>query len=193
MTERRGPYTHADLRRLPDGGKGFELEDGWLIAIAGGARHDFVVQRLGRLIDIAAGVAAVHVFVGGGWEVNTPSGIRKPDIVVIPRDVARAAIIAETPRLIPGTQVLLAVEVIAPGDGSERTDRVRKVHEYAAIEIPQYWIVEHHPEVRIHRMLLADGAFRARPVVTAGTVFTAAITADPPFRVSFDPAALIEI
>ncbi|WP_433759815.1 Uma2 family endonuclease [Nocardia sp. CA-135398] len=193
MTDRRGPYTHADLHGLPDGGRGFELEDGWLVAVPGGARHDFVVQRLGRLIDIAAGGAAVHVFVGGGWEVNTPSGIRKPDIVVIPRDVARAAIIAETPRLIPGTEVLLAVEVIAPGDGSERTDRVRKVREYAAIEIPQYWIVEHHPEVRIHRMLLVDGAFRARPVVTAGTVFTAAIRADPPFRVSFDPAALITI
>ncbi|WP_040693511.1 Uma2 family endonuclease [Nocardia vinacea] len=193
MSERRGPYTDVDLHRLPSGGKGFELEDGWLIAVAGGARHDFVVQRLGRLIDIAAGGAAVHVCIGGGWEVNTPSGIRKPDIVVIPRDVARAAIIAETPRLISGTEVLLAVEIVAPGDGSERTDRVRKVREYAAIDIPQYWIVEHHPEVRIHRMLLADGAFHPHPTVTSGTVFTAAIRADPPFRVSFDPAALIEI
>ncbi|WP_433710813.1 Uma2 family endonuclease [Nocardia sp. CA-084685] len=193
MTERRGPYTDVDLRALSDGGKGFELEDGWLIAVAGGARHDFVVQRLGRLIDIAAGGAAVHVFIGGGWEVNTPSGIRKPDIVVLPRDVARAAVVAETPRLVSGAQVLLAVEVVAPGDGSERTDRVRKVREYAAIDIAQYWIVEHHPEVRIHRMLLADGAFRARPVVTAGAVFSAAIRADPPFRVSFDPAVLIDI
>ncbi|MFI6773954.1 Uma2 family endonuclease [Nocardia sp. NPDC050412] len=193
MTERRGPFTDVDLRCLPNGGKGFELEDGWLIEIVGGARHDFVVQRVGRLIDVAAGGAAVHVFIGGGWEVNTPSGIRKPDIVVIPRDVARAAIIAETPRLVAGAEVLLAVEVVTPGDGSERTDRVRKVREYAAIDIPQYWIVEHHPEVRIHRMLLADGAFSAHPVVPAGTVFTASIRAEPPFRVSFDPAVLIEI
>ncbi|MEU0500386.1 Uma2 family endonuclease [Nocardia sp. NPDC005998] len=200
MSERRvlrgrgfGPYSEVDLHDLPDGGRGFELEDGWLIAVATGARHNFVVQRLGRLIDAAAVGAAVHICIGGGWEVGTPSGVRKPDIVVIPRDIARAAIVAETPRVILGREVLLAVEVVAPGNGTERTDRVRKVREYAAIDIAQYWIVEHHPEVRIHRMLLADGAFRASPVVAAGTVCTAQIQADPPFRVSFDPAALIEI
>jgi Putative restriction endonuclease len=36
-------------------------------------------------------------------------------------------------------------EVISPGSGSERTDRLRKVGEYARLGIPQYWIVEHPP------------------------------------------------
>jgi Putative restriction endonuclease len=36
-------------------------------------------------------------------------------------------------------------EVISPGSGSERTDRLRKVGEYARLGIPQYWIVEHTP------------------------------------------------
>jgi hypothetical protein len=36
-------------------------------------------------------------------------------------------------------------EVISPGSGSERTDRLRKVGEYVRLGIPQYWIVEHTP------------------------------------------------
>lgn len=49
----------------------------------------------------------------------------------------------ESPRLIPGTELYLVAEVISPGSGSERTDRLRKVSEYARLGIPQYWIVEH--------------------------------------------------
>jgi Uma2 family endonuclease len=39
----------------------------------------------------------------------------------------------------------LVAEVISPGSGSERTDRLRKVSEYARLGIPQYWIIEHTP------------------------------------------------
>jgi len=132
MYERRvlrgvGPYTDLDMCELPDGGKGFELEDGWLIEVSGGARHNFVLQRLGRFLDVAAGDAAVHICIGGGWAVRTRSGIRRPDIVVVARDVARVAIVENPPRLIPAADVLLAVEVVAHGTDSERTDRVRKV------------------------------------------------------------------
>ncbi|WP_328397714.1 hypothetical protein [Nocardia sp. NBC_00416] len=33
-----GPYTMLDLYDRPEGGKGFELEDGWLVEVAAGAR-----------------------------------------------------------------------------------------------------------------------------------------------------------
>ena len=39
-----GPYTILDLHELPDDGKGFELEDGWLIEAAAGARHNWVMR-----------------------------------------------------------------------------------------------------------------------------------------------------
>ncbi|WP_040836909.1 Uma2 family endonuclease, partial [Nocardia brevicatena] len=127
------------------------------------------------------------------WEISTPVGVRKPDVFVIPREVARAVIVDESPKLIPGTELLLAVEVISPGSGSERTDRIRKVREYAALGIPQYWLVEHQSAIRIHRAVLDGGAYRWEPVVTAGTEFSADIEADKTVRVTFDPAGLIDI
>ncbi|WP_280429557.1 Uma2 family endonuclease [Nocardia brasiliensis] len=190
---RLGPYTATDLRGLPGGGKGYELEDGWLVEVVSGARHNHVAQRLGRFIDAGAVGASVHLCVGSGWEISTRSGVRKPDIIVVPREVARAAVVAEVPKLIPGTEVRLAVEVIAPGSGTERTDRVRKVREYAAAGIPQYWIVEHQPDVQVHRMVLSDGTYGADPVVGPGAVFDAVVEADQPFRVTFDPAALLAV
>ncbi|MGV9819726.1 Uma2 family endonuclease [Nocardia xishanensis] len=187
-----GPYTIRDLHALPDDGKGFELEDGWLIEVARGARHNHVAQRLARFLDVAAGMTT-HVCLGGGWEVSTPNGIRKPDIVVAPREVVRTALVADPPRLLRGSEVQLAVEVIAPGTGSERTDRVRKVREYAAVGIPQYWIVEHHPDVRIYPLVLDGGVYRAEPPVGPGSILSANIGHRSRFRVSVDPAALLEV
>jgi Uma2 family endonuclease len=41
--------------------------------------------------------------------------------------------------------VLLVVEVVSRGSGSEREDRGRKVTEYARAGIAQYWIVDFEP------------------------------------------------
>ncbi|MGY4100443.1 Uma2 family endonuclease [Nocardia sp. R16R-3T] len=188
-----GPYTVLDLHDLSEDGKGFELEDGWLIEVAAGARHNWISRRLARIIEAAIGDAAVVVLDGGEWEVSTPTGVRKPDILVVPLEVARTVIADESPKLIPGTEVLLAVEVISPGSGSERTDRVRKVREYAELGIPQYWIVEQHPTIRVHQLVLDSSTYRAAPVVASGAAFIADVEADKIFRVMFDPADLLDI
>ncbi|WP_067854340.1 Uma2 family endonuclease [Nocardia shimofusensis] len=188
----RGPYSIDDLHALPGRGRDYELEDGRLVQVDRGARHDHVVRRMARSLDRAAD-PALHVCFGGGWEVGTSSGVRKPDIVVVPREVIRHALVADPPRVLPGTQVRLAVEVIAPATVSERTDRVRKVREYAAVGIPEYWIVEHHPRARIHRLVLEGGIYHARSVVDPGSVLIAEVGQDNGFRVSVDPAELLEI
>ncbi|PSR60974.1 Uma2 family endonuclease [Nocardia nova] len=188
-----GPYTVLDLHEQPEDGKGLELEDGWLIEVAAGARHNWIARTLARVVESAAREAEVVVLEGGVWEISTPSGVRKPDASVIPREVARAAVLDGTPKLIPGTELLLVVEVVSPGSGSERTDRVRKVREYAALGIPQYWIIEHQPHIRIHRSVLGDDGYRWEPTVGEGSRFSADVEADKVFRVEFDPAALIEI
>jgi Uma2 family endonuclease len=188
-----GPYTVLDLHDLSEDGKGFELEDGWLIEVAAGSRHNWVARNVSRIIEAAAtdtGSAAI-VCDGGEWEISTPAGIRKLDVFVIPREVARAAIIDESPKVIPGREVLLAVEVVSAGSSSERNDRVRKVGEYAAIGIPQYWIVDHQPYPRVRVLRLGEQEYIAEPVVNAGTLLVAEIQADKPFTVSFDPAALL--
>ncbi|MBF6214448.1 Uma2 family endonuclease [Nocardia puris] len=187
-----GPYTVRDLHTLPEDGKSYELEDGWLVELVRGARHNHVTQRLARFLDVGAD-HAVHVCVGGGWAITTPGGVRRPDIVVVPRDVVRAAVVAGPPRVIPGEAVHLAVEVIAPGTGSERTDRVRKVREYAAVGIQHYWIVEHHPDVRIHPFVLDGEMYRSAPSVGAGATLDTKIGRDNHFRVTVHPAALLEV
>jgi Uma2 family endonuclease len=189
-----GPYTVLDLHELTEDGKGFELDDGWLIEVAAGPRHNWVARNLSRIVEAAAaGVgAAVIVCDGGEWEVSTPAGIRKPDVFVIPREVARAVIIDESPKVIPGREVLLVVEVVSPGSASERNDRVRKVGEYAAVGIPQYWIVDHHFGPKVQVLRLGEHGYIAEPVTSAGTVLVTKLEADKPFKVSFDPAALLE-
>ena len=188
-----GPYTVLDLYDLPEDGKGFELEDGWLVEVAAGARHNFIGWSLARIVRAAADHADVFVCDGGEWEVSTPAGVRKPDVFVIPTPVARAAVVDESPKLIPGADLLLAVEVVSPGSGSERTDRVRKVREYAALGIPEYWIVEHHSAIRIHRGVLDGDHYRWAQSVGAGTEFVAEIDTGMPVRIAFDPALLLDI
>ncbi|MCX0271943.1 Uma2 family endonuclease [Nocardia zapadnayensis] len=188
-----GPYTMLDLYDLPEDGKGFELEDGWLVEVAAGARHNWIARTLARKIEAMLGGAAVIVCDGGEWEVSTPAGVRKPDVALVPYDVARSVIAEGAPKLIPGIGLLLVAEVVSPGSGSERTDRVRKVREYAELGIPQYWIIEHQPKVRIHRGILDGATYRWEPTTTEGQEFTAEIEADKMIRVTFDPAVLIDI
>ncbi|KAF0835926.1 Uma2 family endonuclease [Nocardia caishijiensis] len=189
-----GPYTVLDLHDLPEDGKGFELEDGWLVEVAAGARHNWIAHRLARILRDALPDDSHMVFDGGEWEISTPSGVRKPDVLVVPRDVARAVIVDEIPKVLPGLDVLLAVEVVSPGSSSERTDRVRKVREYAALGIPEYWIVEHRPSIRILRLRFDPdaGTYFSEPPVASGTVFEAELLRDGGVRIMFDPERLIE-
>ena len=189
-----GPYTVLDLHALPEDGKGFELEDGWLVEVAASSRHNWALRTLARIIERAAAQAGSQAVVcdGGAWEISTPAGVRKPDVFVVPREVARAAIIDESPRLIPGTELYLVAEVISPGSGSERTDRLRKVTEYARLGIPQYWIIEHSPRLTVQALTLADGTYTAAPAIAEGTTLDAVIDEDKPITVSFDPADLLD-
>jgi Uma2 family endonuclease len=189
-----GPYTVLDLHELPEDGKGFELEDGWLIEVAASSRHNWVLRTLARIIERAAADAESQAIVcdGGEWEISTPAGVRKPDVFVVPREIARAAIIEESPRLIPGTELYLVAEVISPGSGSERTDRLRKVGEYARLGIPQYWIIEHTPRPAVQVLTLDGATYTAASAVTEGTLLEAVIDADKPFTVTFDPADLLD-
>lgn len=195
MRNDHGPYTVLDLHALPEDGKGVELEDGWLIEVAASSRHNWAVQNLGLIIQNAATDAKAPVVVcyGGEWEISTPAGVRKPDVFVIPRETARAAIIEESPKLIPGGHLLLAVEVVSPGSGSERTDRVRKVMEYPRLGIPQYWIVEHTPQALVQVLSLGGDGYLPVPPVRQGARFTAEVDPGNPFAVSFDPAELLDL
>ncbi|MGH3418442.1 MAG: hypothetical protein ACRDOD_02405 [Streptosporangiaceae bacterium] len=120
-----GPYTILHLHELPEDGKGLELEDGWLVEVAASSRHNWALRNLSRITEDSAARAgsAVVVCEGGEWEISTPAGIRKPDVFVIPREIARAVILDETPKVIPGSE-LLARPLTPASLGDERIAHV---------------------------------------------------------------------
>nr|WP_244994237.1 Uma2 family endonuclease [Actinomadura coerulea] len=179
-----------------DEGRGLELEDGWLIELSRSAPHNWAARQVQDILQEAATDAKASVFIAGGgdWEISTSAGIRKPDVFVVPKSVARASIIDRNPVVIPGIEVLLAVEVVSPGSGSERADRVRKLKEYATLGIPQYWLAEFAPGPKVQIFALDDAAsaYRLVQTVDAGNVVDATVEADTTITVRFDPRMLTE-
>jgi len=184
-----GPYTLYDLDALPEDGKRYELADGWLTELSPSPRHDHAAERLKDILKDAARLAGAQVYVAGGPnDISTPAGVRKPDVFVVPREVARAAIGGKV-RTYYAADLLLVVEVISPRSGSEQVDRVRKVGEYAAAGIPVYWIVDLEPEAKITILALHDGEY----VLDAGIRAGHTLTTSQPFAISFDPGSLTEL
>src|SRR5262249_16308717 len=143
-----GPYTVEDLHGLPDNGRSYELVDGWLIELTPGTRHHFLARRLSRILERAAEAAKASVYVQPPMATSPPAGPPTPDAAV-PAPPAASSARRLGRSLYHGADVLLAVEVVSRGSGSEREDRGRKVTEYALAGIPQYWIVDFDPEPQI--------------------------------------------
>jgi Uma2 family endonuclease len=184
-----GPYTVEDLHGLPDDGRSFELVDGWLIELAPSTRHDFLARRLSRILERAAEDAGARVYVQAPMDITTPAGARKPDVAVI--DALAASSARRLGRsLYHGADVLLAVEVVSRGSGSEREDRGRKVTEYALAGIPQYWIVDFDPEPRVQVLrVAADRGRYGTPLVFGGDD---TVKIENPFPVSFALSDLLD-
>lgn len=152
-------------------------------------RHDHAAERLKDILKDAARQAGAEIYVAGGPnDISTPAGIRKPDVFVVPREVARAAIDGGA-RTYYASDLLLVVEVISPRSGSEQVDRVRKVGEYAKAGIPVYWIVDLEPEAKVTILTLRNGEYVLTAEIRAGH----ALTTDQPFEVSFDPGSLTQL
>lgn len=184
-----GPYTLYDLDALPEDGKRYELADGWLTELSPSPWHDHGAERLKEILKAAAEHAGADVYVAGGPnDVSTPAGIRKPDVFVVPKDVARSAIGRQV-RTYYASDLLLVAEVVSPRSGSERIDRVQKVGEYAKAGIPLYWIVELDPDAKVTVLSLREDTYELAAEVRAGHV----VSVQEPFPVSFDPVALTEL
>jgi Uma2 family endonuclease len=155
---------------------GIEVVDGMVVVSPSASkRHNRLARILANALDAAG---------GPNWNADTDFDVRLQDVPLTNRRpdvvVYRADTIDVTPTR--PEHVLLAVEVVSPG--SETTDRIVKVEQYAKAGIPFYWRVEQGPAAvaLVYTYVLdpATGHYRD------GEVFTGAVKAAVPFPVDVD-------
>ena len=136
-------------------------------------RHNRLARVLANALDAASGPE---------WNADTDFDARLQDVPLTNRspDVYRADTIDVTPTR--PEHVLLVAEVVSPG--SETTDRIVKVDQYAKAGIAFYWRVEQAatgvPLIYTHILDPATRAYRT------GEMYTGVIKAAVPFTVDID-------
>ncbi|MDV7217146.1 Uma2 family endonuclease [Streptomyces prunicolor] len=155
---------------------GIEIVDGMVVVSPSASkRHNRLARILANALDAAAGPE---------WNADTDFDVRLQDVPLTNRRPDVAVYRAETIDLTPTRpeHVLLVVEVVSPG--SETTDRIVKVDQYARVGIPFYWRVEQAATgVPIVYTYVLDPATK---VYRDGEMFTGVIKAAAPFSVTVD-------
>lgn len=142
-------------------------------------RHNRLSRSLANALDQAGSTE---------WNADTrvdlrlqdaPLTNRRPDVVVYRADTI------DIPTTRP-EHVLLVAEVVSPG--SETTDRIVKLDQYATAGIPYYWRVEQKTsEVPVVYTYILDPARRQ---YRDSDVFTGVVKASAPFPVEVDLTTL---
>jgi Uma2 family endonuclease len=163
------PFTVAELDRMPDDGRRYELLDGVLVV---GPRPTTIHQVVaGRLYGVLIGACPEDLCVVPEPAVELgPQTEFDPDLVVVRMDQIGGAKFTEPP--------LLIVEIRSPS--TALIDLNRKKAAYERFGVPSYWIVNPDPpqpeltvfELRDDRYALA--AKESGPF-TAGRPFTVEI------------------
>ncbi|MFE0673512.1 Uma2 family endonuclease [Streptomyces sp. NPDC058867] len=155
---------------------GIEIVDGMVVVRPSASkRHNRLARILANALDAAG---------GPDWNADTGFDVRLQDVPLTNRrpdvTVYRAEAIDLT--LTRPEHVLLVVEVVSPG--SETTDRIVKVDQYAKAGIPFYWRIEQAATgVPIAYTYILDPAARA---YRDGEVFTGTVKVTAPFSVVVD-------
>jgi len=168
------PFTVAELDRMPDDGRRYELLDGTLVVSPRPTTiHQFVAMRLLRALADACPedlcvVPEPAVELGPQTEFD-------PDLVVVRMDQIGGAKFTEPP--------LLVVEIRSPS--TALIDLNRKKAAYERFGVPSYWIVNPDPpQPELTVFELRDGRYAL--AAKASEPFTA----DRPFAVTVAPAGL---
>lgn len=132
------PLTADEFNRMPPAkGLRIELWEGNLDISAAMqiAWHGLVTEWIWRLVEISGQIASNGIGV-----TLTERTVRVPDVTRF-----RAGYQPELRRSqFHPADVDLVVEIVSPE--SQTRDRVIKPEEYAAAGIPEFWLVEEHPE-----------------------------------------------
>ena len=165
------PFTVADLDRIPDDGRRYELLDGALIVSPRPTTVNQVVA--GRLYSVLSSACPEDLCVVLERAVELgPQTEFDPDLVVVRMDQIGGAKFTEPP--------LLVIEIRSPS--TALIDLNRKKAAYERFGVPSYWIVNPDPpQPELTVFELRDGRY----VPAAKT--PGAFTADRPFTVTIAP------
>jgi Uma2 family endonuclease len=170
-------FTVADLDRMPDDGRRYELVDGVLLVSPRPiTTHQWVAASLWQLLqrecpDDLVALLEPAMQLAADTEFD-------PDIVVVQDEVLGAAKVTEPP--------LLVVEVQSPSTALIDLN-VKKVA-YERFGIDAYWIVVPDPdEPKLTAFELTDGRYELAAKVTGDDVFSA----QRPFAVQVRPSDLV--
>jgi Uma2 family endonuclease len=148
-----GPYTWSDFIALEEDDPR-ELLDGELLEIeAPDWDHERIVAALITFLSTWAWARKAGQVVGSGYKVRSDDrrGVM-PDVQFYRRGNSPAGQQAGLERGRPD----LAIEVISPSSRSK--DSVRKLHDYAALGVPEYWLID--PEAStLERLVLREGTY----------------------------------
>lgn len=155
---------------------GIEIVDGMVVVSPSAPkRHNRLARVLANALDAAA---------GADWNADTDFDVRLRDAPLTNRRPDIVVYRADTIDIMPTRpeHVLLVVEVVSPG--SETTDRIVKLNQYASAGIPFYWRVEltaaSVPVVYTYILDPASEHYRE------GDVFTGVVKATAPYPVEVD-------
>ncbi|MFE3542196.1 Uma2 family endonuclease [Nocardia sp. NPDC059177] len=159
---------------------GIEIVDGMVVVSPSASkRHNRLARILANALDDAAGPE---------WNADTDFDVRLQDVPLTNRRPDVVVYRADTLDLTPTRpeHVLLVVEVVSPG--SETTDRVVKVDQYAKAGIAFYWRVEQAATgVPLVYTYILDPATRS---YRTGDMFTGVIKTTAPFQTEIDLGTL---
>ena len=158
--------TFAQYLEYDDGTDNFyELVDGELVKVTPASPlHSDIAEFLDRLFFAAMKQQ------GLSWRVKrADTGVRThdarsrlPDVCILEGQHWDALRRQQSKSAVLRVPLLLAVEVVSPGEQNYRRDYVDKREEYQQRHIPEYWIVDPQAgQVLIH--LLQDGLFYPEP------------------------------
>ena len=162
----RGPFTWQDFIRLDEDDLR-ELIDGELLEVEVPKRiHEHIVVQVTFFLHGWALERDAGRVLGSGYKVRISDrrGVM-PDAQFFRKD--NRADLEQEDGLAHGRPDLV-VEVASPSN--RRYDRVKKLAWYAAIGVPEYWVID--PEERtLERMVLEGGLYKITDALSDGDVF----------------------
>lgn len=172
-----GPgHTRADLDRMPEDGRRYELLEGEIVV---NTSPSFDHQRSsGTLyLDLRTACPAELIVLAAPFDVQLEElSVVVPDLIVVERDRPEQRGLTGAP--------LLVVEILSPSTRGQ--DQVRKKRIYERAGVPSYWILD--PEVpSLTAWELRDGRYEVAALVAGDESWTAAA----PFELTLVPSALL--